>query len=72
YPCLKPAETTAFRTTFSKYLEALRQHAIKEGTSVWWRDVQARKSLLEECSGDKFLRLFVAFSTHVLLTASSC
>ncbi|KAJ4470235.1 hypothetical protein J3R30DRAFT_3809189 [Lentinula aciculospora] len=66
YPCIKPSETTAFRTSFAKYLEALRQSCIKENTtpSLWWRDVQTRKSLLEECTGEKFLRLILAFSTH--------
>ncbi|KIK54228.1 hypothetical protein GYMLUDRAFT_264742 [Collybiopsis luxurians FD-317 M1] len=73
YPCLKPSETTAFRTSFARYLETLRQNSLKgnQVTSVWWRNVQARKSLLEECAGDKFLRLLVAFSTHILHTAQA-
>ncbi|KAJ3994738.1 hypothetical protein F5050DRAFT_1541645, partial [Lentinula boryana] len=66
YPCIKPSETTAFRTSFAKYLEGLRQSSIKENTAsaVWWREVQARKSYLEECSEGKFLRLLLALSTH--------
>ncbi|KAJ4466801.1 hypothetical protein C8R41DRAFT_925978 [Lentinula lateritia] len=73
YPCIKPSETIAFRTSFAKYLEALRQSCIKgnDASSVWWRSVQARKSLLEECTGEKFLRLLLAFSTQVLLRLSS-
>ncbi|KAJ3875318.1 hypothetical protein F5051DRAFT_442516 [Lentinula edodes] len=72
YPCIKPSETIAFRTSFAKYLEALRQSSIKEtaASSVWWRGVQARKSVLEECTGEKFLRLLLAFSTQVLLRLS--
>ncbi|KAF5360234.1 hypothetical protein D9757_012891 [Collybiopsis confluens] len=68
YPCIKPSEIIAFRTSFSRYLESLRQVSIKDNSisGVWWRDVQARKSLLEECSGERFLRLMVALSTHVL------
>ncbi|KAF8826215.1 hypothetical protein HHX47_DHR6000665 [Lentinula edodes] len=72
YPCIKPSETIAFRTSFAKYLEALRQSCIKENaaSSVWWRGVQVRKSVLEECTGEKFLRLLLAFSTQVLLRLS--
>ncbi|EPQ56712.1 hypothetical protein GLOTRDRAFT_39401 [Gloeophyllum trabeum ATCC 11539] len=33
----------------------------------WWKDVMVRKSLLEECSGDKFERLMLALSTHALV-----
>ncbi|TFK51950.1 hypothetical protein OE88DRAFT_1679525 [Heliocybe sulcata] len=32
----------------------------------WWRDIMVRKSLLEECSGDKFERVVLALSTHAL------
>ncbi|KAJ3732435.1 hypothetical protein DFJ43DRAFT_1154441 [Lentinula guzmanii] len=73
YPCIKPLETTAFRTSFAKYLEGLRQSSIKENTAaaVWWREVQARKSYLEECSEGKFLRLLLALSTHVFFTLQS-
>ncbi|KAJ3996191.1 hypothetical protein F5050DRAFT_159626 [Lentinula boryana] len=73
YPCIKPSETTAFRTSFAKYLEGLRQSSIKENTTaaVWWREVQARKSYLEECSEGKFLRLLLALSTHVFFTLQS-
>jgi hypothetical protein len=77
YPCLAPADTTAFRTSLAKYLETLRHSAIypkhgsvnasssirnkgkdKETTSEaieawWWKDVVVRKSLLEECAGER-------------------
>ncbi|KAG6887943.1 hypothetical protein C0995_011457 [Termitomyces sp. Mi166 len=97
YPCLVPSDTLAFRTSLSKYLEALRHNAIypaskhitdakakgksrdrdtegaKTSGSWWWKDVVVRKSLLEECAGERFERLLLSFSTHVLFksTASS-
>ncbi|KAF9556493.1 hypothetical protein CPC08DRAFT_91643 [Agrocybe pediades] len=33
----------------------------------WWKDVVVRKSLLEECSGEKFERLILALSTHAIM-----
>ncbi|KXN88049.1 hypothetical protein AN958_07781 [Leucoagaricus sp. SymC.cos] len=36
----------------------------------WWKDVMVRKSLLEECAGERFESLLVAFSAHVLLHKS--
>ena len=75
YPCEAPAETTAFRTSLSKYLENLRYSAIHPKTvsanalsremgkttenttdtldAWWWKDVLVRKSLLEECAGER-------------------
>ncbi|RDB23829.1 hypothetical protein Hypma_008945 [Hypsizygus marmoreus] len=40
-----------------------------DGTAVawWWKDVLVRKSLLEECAGEKFERLLLSVSTHALL-----
>ncbi|KAF8199028.1 hypothetical protein BJ912DRAFT_845257, partial [Pholiota molesta] len=95
YPCNQPAESLAFRTTLTKYLENLRHQCIypsssrssaSSGTSAkskpsnevkdnseqawWWKDVIVRKSLLEECSGDKFERLMVSLSTHALMRTS--
>ncbi|KAL6306225.1 hypothetical protein BKA93DRAFT_824384 [Sparassis latifolia] len=32
----------------------------------WWKDVVVRKSLLEECAGERFERLLLALSTHAL------
>ncbi|KAF5356346.1 hypothetical protein D9756_004409 [Leucocoprinus leucothites] len=40
---------------------------VDQRTSWWWKDVVVRKSLLEECAGERFECLLVAFSTHVLL-----
>ncbi|KAJ7802924.1 hypothetical protein B0H14DRAFT_2890525 [Mycena olivaceomarginata] len=37
----------------------------------WWKDVVVRKSLLEECGGERFERLMLALSTHALLKGSS-
>ncbi|KAF9449310.1 hypothetical protein P691DRAFT_703357 [Macrolepiota fuliginosa MF-IS2] len=44
--------------------------AVLRGTAWWWKDVVVRKSLLEECTGDRFECLIVAFSTRVLLHKS--
>ncbi|KAI9464478.1 hypothetical protein BJY52DRAFT_1249355 [Lactarius psammicola] len=32
----------------------------------WWKDVVVRRSLLEECTGNRFERMIVALSTHAL------
>ncbi|KAG6853130.1 hypothetical protein C0991_006653 [Blastosporella zonata] len=37
----------------------------------WWKDVVVRKSLLEECAGERFERLLLSLSTHALLKGSS-
>ncbi|KAJ7080835.1 hypothetical protein B0H15DRAFT_856433 [Mycena belliarum] len=76
YPCLQPADTTAFRTSLAKFLENLRHKSvfstdsggIKLSANVawWWKDIVVRKSLLEECSGERFERLLLALSTHAL------
>ncbi|KZT70848.1 hypothetical protein DAEQUDRAFT_810432 [Daedalea quercina L-15889] len=86
YPCLQPADTTAFRISLAKYLEALRHSSLypshgedrrkgKDDTKksadtpqrhAWWQDVVVRKSLLEECSGERFERLLLALSIHAL------
>ncbi|TFK17883.1 hypothetical protein FA15DRAFT_675736 [Coprinopsis marcescibilis] len=84
YPCSQPSDTLAFRTTVLKYVEALR-HGCLYGSGTkesvrryngkglvawWWRDVVVRKSLFEGCSGEKFERLLLSLSTHVLLQES--
>ncbi|KAI0831939.1 hypothetical protein BC628DRAFT_569953 [Trametes gibbosa] len=33
----------------------------------WWKDVVVRKSILEECCGERFERLILALSTHAIL-----
>ncbi|KAK0488666.1 hypothetical protein IW261DRAFT_1440886 [Armillaria novae-zelandiae] len=80
YPCLKPADTTTFRNSLAKCLENLRHQAIasfaEAGTLTtnvpwWWRDVVVRKSLLEQCEGEKFMRMVVCLSAHALFVAVS-
>ncbi|KAH8103899.1 hypothetical protein BXZ70DRAFT_670531 [Cristinia sonorae] len=88
YPCSQPSDILAYRASLTKYLESLRNEALRPseidgGTSAglqngkapmpvawWWRDVVVRKSLLEECSGDRFERLLLALSTHALLSST--
>ncbi|KAG7444424.1 uncharacterized protein BT62DRAFT_934083 [Guyanagaster necrorhizus] len=80
YPCLKPADTTTFRNSLAKYIENLRHQAIASSADAesptanvawWWRDVVVRKSLLEQCEGEKFMRMVVCLSTHALFIAVS-
>ncbi|KAK0457824.1 uncharacterized protein EV420DRAFT_1309540 [Desarmillaria tabescens] len=80
YPCLKPADTTKFRNSLAKYLENLRHQATASSADAeaptanmawWWRDVVVRKSLLEQCEGEKFIRMVVCLSTHALFAAVS-
>ncbi|KAJ6471904.1 hypothetical protein C8R45DRAFT_1217875 [Mycena sanguinolenta] len=94
YPCLQPADSTAFRTSLAKFLQDLRHNSIfpagpsgqlgqPSGKTIpspvsevktvaqWWKDVVVRKSLLEECAGEKFERLILALSTHALLKGST-
>ncbi|KAJ7857907.1 hypothetical protein B0H13DRAFT_1727355 [Mycena leptocephala] len=42
-----------------------------ESFAWWWKDVVVRKSLLEECGGERFERLMLALSTHALLKGSA-
>ncbi|KDQ19071.1 hypothetical protein BOTBODRAFT_52254 [Botryobasidium botryosum FD-172 SS1] len=72
YPCIQPVDTISFRNSASKYIESLRHQAIhptstkgKEG-AWWWKDIVVRKSLLEECTGERFERVLVALSTHAI------
>ncbi|KAF7371182.1 hypothetical protein MSAN_00753700 [Mycena sanguinolenta] len=93
YPCVQPADSTAFRTSLAKFLQDLRhssvfpagpsgQHGQPSGKTIpppaeaktvawWWKDVVVRKSLLEECAGEKFERLILALSTYALLKGSA-
>ncbi|KAJ7483478.1 hypothetical protein FB451DRAFT_1555437 [Mycena latifolia] len=41
------------------------------GAAWWWKDVVVRKSLLEECAGERFERLLLALSTHALFKGSA-
>ncbi|KDQ51080.1 hypothetical protein JAAARDRAFT_41556 [Jaapia argillacea MUCL 33604] len=43
----------------------------EQGIAWWWKDVIVRKSLLEECSGDRFERLALALSTHAVWKAAA-
>ncbi|KAL0063513.1 hypothetical protein AAF712_009610 [Marasmius tenuissimus] len=83
HPCSKPTDSPVFRASLAKYLEQLRHGALRSSSSTstslksqgttdkpWWGDIVVRKSLLEECAGDKFMRLIVSFSTHVLCERS--
>ncbi|KAI1796729.1 hypothetical protein LXA43DRAFT_1177865 [Ganoderma leucocontextum] len=38
-----------------------------EAAAWWWKDVVVRKSILEECSGERFERLILALSSHAIL-----
>ncbi|KAF7964598.1 hypothetical protein HWV62_5089, partial [Athelia sp. TMB] len=90
HPCASPGETTAFRTSLTKYLEGLRHDTLYPKSAPlarintkgkapevgveddfvqawWWKDVLVRKSLLEECAGERFERMLLSFSTHALL-----
>ncbi|KAG6828551.1 hypothetical protein H0H92_007576 [Tricholoma furcatifolium] len=111
YPCHTPSDSLTFRTSLSKYLEALRHACIYPTSSKnqsgarpastaapgvktkakpnsgkelqtndspaslalgwWWKDVIVRKSLLEECHGDRFERLLLSLSTHALALSVS-
>lgn len=68
YPCLMPTDTITFRNSIAKYLESLRHRSLHSQSTVsarakakdddndlawWWKDVVVRKSLLEECSGER-------------------
>ncbi|KAF5365304.1 hypothetical protein D9758_005459 [Tetrapyrgos nigripes] len=34
--------------------------------AYWWKDVIVRKSLLDECTGERFLKMILALSTHAV------
>ncbi|KAI0630760.1 hypothetical protein C8Q77DRAFT_1135077 [Trametes polyzona] len=42
-------------------------HAPNEPAAWWWRDVVVRKSILDECCGERFERLILALSSHAVL-----
>ncbi|KAH9849860.1 hypothetical protein C2E23DRAFT_736240 [Lenzites betulinus] len=37
----------------------------------WWKDIVVRKSILEECCGERFERLILALSSHAILRNTS-
>lgn len=65
---MTPADSTAFRVSLTKYLETLRNHhrdnksdtsapLARESVSVaMWKDTLVRKSLLEECAGERSVK----------------
>ncbi|KAL0581774.1 hypothetical protein V5O48_000251 [Marasmius crinis-equi] len=65
YPCSKPTDSPVFRASLAKYLENTRHSSLRSTTATlkafqetdniktWWKDAIIRKSLLEECAGDK-------------------
>ena len=66
YPCVQPSESVAYRTSLAKYLDNLRHHPTSSSNTQilkgkgsdmawWWKDVTIRKSLLEECVGEKYV-----------------
>ncbi len=66
---MQPSDTTAYRIALSKYLETMRNAIVHtthagdpkgkkstpsdEASAWWWKDVVVRKSILDECSGDR-------------------
>ncbi|GLB43260.1 hypothetical protein LshimejAT787_1301610 [Lyophyllum shimeji] len=42
-----------------------------DSTAWWWKDVVVRKSLLEECAGERFERLLLSLSTQAVLKGTS-
>ena len=64
YPCVRPSDTVAYRTALIKHMEGLKHSAlhptIAGGSAWWWKDVIIRKSLFEECFGERYCpRIFV-------------
>ncbi|KAF8587880.1 hypothetical protein K439DRAFT_1243937, partial [Ramaria rubella] len=41
-------------------------YGIPQPIAWWWSSIVVRKSLLEECSGERFEKLLLALSTHAL------
>ncbi|KAI0358277.1 hypothetical protein OH77DRAFT_1494526 [Trametes cingulata] len=42
-----------------------------ETPAWWWKDIVVRKSILDECCGERFERLILALSSHAVLKNSS-
>jgi hypothetical protein len=54
YPCLQHSDAISFRTSLSKYIETIRHAAIQDAHgSSWWKDVVVRRSILDECAGER-------------------
>ncbi|KAF9480368.1 hypothetical protein BDN70DRAFT_619803 [Pholiota conissans] len=69
--CIYPtsSRSAASSTTISK-TKAPSEASENSDYAWWWKDVIVRKSLLEECAGDKFERLLLSLSTHTLMRSS--
>ncbi|KAJ3480894.1 hypothetical protein NLI96_g8031 [Meripilus lineatus] len=78
YPCTQPSDTVSFRTSLTKYVEGLKNAALRGADAMvgivlpasWWKEVIVRKSLFEECSGERFERLLLSLSTEAILRCS--
>ncbi|KAH9936001.1 uncharacterized protein BXZ73DRAFT_100475 [Epithele typhae] len=47
-------------------------HGAQDGALAWWwKDVVVRKSILDECSGERFERLILALSTHAVFKCTT-
>ncbi|EDR02692.1 uncharacterized protein LACBIDRAFT_308251 [Laccaria bicolor S238N-H82] len=68
YPSLK---TSLGASAGKAKAKELRTEAESLTTAWWWRDVVVHKSLPEDCFGEKFERLLLSVSMHVLLRGSS-
>lgn len=77
-PTATSAVVSASRTTSSASSITLSNPPQSESQKVpkptvngwWWRDVVIRKATLEECTGENFERLLLAFSIHALMGQS--
>ncbi|EIM90412.1 uncharacterized protein STEHIDRAFT_154237 [Stereum hirsutum FP-91666 SS1] len=54
--------------TSSNNAKNKKDHATTD--AWWWKDTVVRKSIIEECSGDRFERLLIALSTHAIWSSS--
>lgn len=81
YPCTQPSDTLAFRNALTKYMETLKQAVLHPGTAGndlsfpttsawWWKDVIIRKSLLEECHGERCVVSLVVHGQNTRLPCS--
>ncbi|KAH9947011.1 hypothetical protein B0H21DRAFT_740581 [Amylocystis lapponica] len=53
--------------TTSKKNQAKVTSVTSTANAWWWKDVMVRRSILEECCGERFEQLLLALSTHALL-----
>ena len=60
FPPLEPLQSLNLRAALFRYLNQLKQEGVLA------KDVILRKSMFDDCKGDKFLELLVAFSAVVL------